>query len=124
MALTRPLLESCLRIMRVWWTLSPRPTEVRSLWAFSSPSGPIDETTGIVTLSSGENWNGMEDITFVASDGELQATMTVTVWVLAVNDMPWFAAVNGEPIEFPPLQDDKYVRTPSDEQNFVPRRFV
>lgn len=28
------------------------------------------------------------------------------------------------PIELPPLQDDKYVRTPSDEQNFVPRRFV
>ncbi len=29
-----------------------------------------------------------------------------------------------EPIKLPPLQDDKYVRTPSDEQNFVPRRFV
>ena len=29
-----------------------------------------------------------------------------------------------QPIELPPLQDDKYVRTPSDEQNFVPRRFV
>ncbi len=29
-----------------------------------------------------------------------------------------------QPIELPPLQDDKYVRTPSDEQTFVPQRFV
>jgi polyphosphate kinase 2 len=29
-----------------------------------------------------------------------------------------------QPIELPPLQDDKYVRTPEDEQNFVPRKFV
>jgi polyphosphate kinase 2 len=29
-----------------------------------------------------------------------------------------------QPIKLPPLQDDKYVRTPSDEQNFVPQRFI
>jgi polyphosphate kinase 2 len=29
-----------------------------------------------------------------------------------------------QPIELPSLQDDKYVRTPEDEQNFVPRKFV
>jgi polyphosphate kinase 2 len=29
-----------------------------------------------------------------------------------------------QPIELPPLQDDKYVRTPEDEQNFVPKKFV
>ncbi len=77
------------------WTVDPTPANILV---------EIDEATGIVTLRPEENWNGMVNITFVASDGELQVTQTVTVWVLAVNDLPWFAAVNGDPIETDPVE--------------------
>ena len=58
----------------------------------------IDEITGRVTLTPLPNWNGQEVVTFIASDGELQATQRVTVNVLPVNDVPIIATVNGQPI--------------------------
>ena len=58
----------------------------------------IDETTGRVTLTPLPDWNGHEVVTFIASDGELQATQRVTVNVLPVNDVPIIATVNGQPI--------------------------
>ncbi|MCK5251938.1 MAG: hypothetical protein KAQ96_03275, partial [Thermoplasmata archaeon] len=58
----------------------------------------IDETTGRVTLTPLPDWNGQEVVTFIASDGELQSTQSVTVNVLPVNDVPIIATVNGQPL--------------------------
>jgi hypothetical protein len=55
----------------------------------------IDPTTGKVTITPNPDWSGDETITFVATDGELTASQTVTVLVLAVNDLPWFDSVDG-----------------------------
>ncbi|MCJ2540009.1 MAG: Ig-like domain-containing protein, partial [Candidatus Thermoplasmatota archaeon] len=58
----------------------------------------IDHDTGTVTITPAEHWFGEEDVTFVASDGEFQTSQTVTVIVLSVNDIPWIATVDGEPV--------------------------
>jgi uncharacterized membrane protein len=58
----------------------------------------IDHETGTVTITPEDDWFGEEDVTFVASDGEFSATQTVTVMVLSVNDIPWIATVDGEPL--------------------------
>ncbi len=63
----------------------------------------IDQATGVVTLTPLENWNGVENITFIASDGELQTSQTVTVTVLPVNDVPIIAVVNGKPTTGEPI---------------------
>jgi hypothetical protein len=63
----------------------------------------IDPATGKVTLTPQANWFGQEDVTFVASDGELQASRTVTVTVDAVNDAPYFVAVDGKPVPAGPI---------------------
>ena len=59
----------------------------------------IDHATGRVTMVPEENWNGEEEVTFVASDGELQATQTVKVIVRPVNDLPRFVTVDGQPVD-------------------------
>ncbi len=76
------------------WSVSPPPTHV---------TVSIDHVTGAVTLVPEENWNGEEEITFIASDGELQASQTVTVGVTAVNDAPRIIAVDGDPVEDDPV---------------------
>lgn len=59
----------------------------------------IDERTWMVRIRPYTDWNGEENITFVASDGELQVEQTILVTVRPVNDPPRFVAVNGRPIE-------------------------
>jgi len=76
----------------------------------------IDQATGRVTLTPKADWHGTEDITFVASDGEGQATQTVTVTVLSVNDLPVIATINGaaptgNPMSFTVKQNGKLVIT-------------
>jgi hypothetical protein len=63
----------------------------------------IDEATGQVTLTPEENWNGAEEITFYASDGELRASQKVTVTVLPINDIPKIATVDGAPVTEDPI---------------------
>ena len=58
----------------------------------------IDPATGIVTIEPAPNWHGEEAVTFVASDGELTASQTVTVHVTSVNDIPTIETVDGEPV--------------------------
>jgi len=76
----------------------------------------IDHDTGTVTITPKEHWFGEEDVTFVASDGELQTSQTVTVLVHSVNDIPWIATVDGsapstDPMEYTVKQGGKLVIT-------------
>jgi hypothetical protein len=73
----------------VEWSLATEPVNI---------TVDIDPVTGVVTLTPRENWSGEENVTFVASDGEGTASQTVTVYVLPVNDVPWIATVDGEPV--------------------------
>jgi hypothetical protein len=71
----------------------------------------IDPSTGVVTLAPEEDWNGAEEVTFVASDGELQVSQTVTVTVQPVNDRPRIVGINGfavtsDPMEYTIKQDE------------------
>jgi uncharacterized membrane protein len=59
----------------------------------------IDHITGKVKLVPEEDWNGEETLTFIASDGELQCSQTVTVTVEPINDLPRFVAVDGKALE-------------------------
>jgi hypothetical protein len=77
------------------WTVKPTPQHL---------TVEIDPSTGRVTITPEENWNGVEDLTFVASDGELQASQSIVVTVLQVNDIPWFATVNGDPVGDGPIE--------------------
>jgi uncharacterized membrane protein len=63
----------------------------------------IDEATGRVTLTPEENWNGAEEITFFASDGEFRASQKVTVTVLPINDIPRIVTVDGQPVPGDPV---------------------
>jgi uncharacterized membrane protein len=63
----------------------------------------IDPVTGRVTLIPEPDWFGEVEVTFIASDGELQASQTVTVRVVSVNDIPWIATVNGAPPASDPM---------------------
>ena len=60
-------------------TVSPAPQHI---------GVTIDPATGKVTLRPEANWNGQEAVTFVASDGELQAVAVLNVTVAPVNDPP------------------------------------
>jgi hypothetical protein len=71
------------------WTVNPTPLHIEV---------SIDQATGKVTFRPEANWNGQESLTFIASDGEGQATQTVTVTVVPVNDIPRFGSVNGDPV--------------------------
>jgi hypothetical protein len=73
----------------ITWTVNPTPQHIEV---------GIDAATGKVTLRPEANWNGAEDLTFIASDGEHQATQTVTVTVTPVNDIPRFGSVNGKAV--------------------------
>jgi len=50
---------------------------------------------GTVNFSASPNWNGVENITFLASDGSLTAQDTITVTVNPVNDAP---VINSVPV--------------------------
>jgi uncharacterized membrane protein len=76
------------------WTVSPTPQNI---------TVTIDPATGKVTLTPEASWNGEESITFVASDGQAQASQTILVTVTAVNDRPWFTTVNNQPITADPV---------------------
>jgi hypothetical protein len=71
-------------------------------WSLETPAEnlgvTIDPATGQVTLTPASNWFGEEILTFVASDGEFNATQTVTVLVTSVNDIPSIATVDGQPV--------------------------
>jgi hypothetical protein len=71
-------------------------------WSLESPAVNlgvmIDPDTGVVTLTPASNWFGEEILTFIASDGEFNATQTVTVLVMSVNDIPSIATVDGNPV--------------------------
>jgi predicted transcriptional regulator len=58
----------------------------------------IDPDTGALTIMPPSDWNGEEELTLVASDGELTAQQTVNVSVISVNDIPWFLTVAGLPV--------------------------
>jgi hypothetical protein len=74
----------------VTWSVDPQPVHI---------DVTIDPATGQVTLVPEADWNGEEDITFVCSDGELQASQTVTASVHPINDAPEIVALNDEPVE-------------------------
>ncbi|UCC93325.1 MAG: VCBS repeat-containing protein, partial [Thermoplasmata archaeon] len=63
----------------------------------------IDHETGTVTIVPEADWNGAENVTFVASDGELQVSQEVEVIVHPVNDAPKYVAVDGNPIVSDPV---------------------
>jgi uncharacterized membrane protein len=77
------------------WSVNPTPEHL---------TVQIDPATGRVTITPEENWNGQENLTFVATDGELQASQMITVTVLQVNDPPRFATVNGDPVGEGPIE--------------------
>jgi uncharacterized membrane protein len=77
------------------WTVNPTPQHL---------TVDIDPATGQVTITPQENWNGNEEVTFIVSDGELQAAQTVNVTVMPVNDIPRFATVNGAPVGDDPVE--------------------
>jgi hypothetical protein len=58
----------------------------------------INTDSGHVTLVPAHDWNGEENLTFMATDGEFNVTQTVTVNVVPVNDIPSIATVDGEPV--------------------------
>jgi parallel beta-helix repeat protein len=53
----------------------------------------IYDKTGSVILNPGKNWNGIETLTFIASDGVYNATDDVTITVTPVNDPPEHAKI-------------------------------
>ena len=61
----------------------------------------INNDTGFVSITPQADWNGDEELTFVANDGDLQSegSVMVKVTVLPVNDLPRFVSVNGKSIE-------------------------
>jgi len=73
------------------------------VWRVDPPSAhftvEIDPVTGRVTLTPEANWHGSETIIFVASDGEFEASQSVTVTVTAVNDIPVWVTINGDPYD-------------------------
>jgi len=68
----------------------------------------IDEVTGVVTLTPEENWHESEEITFIASDGEFEASQKVTVTVTSVNDIPRWVTVNGKAYDGGTVEIDVY----------------
>lgn len=64
----------------------------------------IDFSTGRVSVRPEWDWNGFEDISFIGSDGMLEAMQSVSVTVMAVNDAPRFASIDGQPIVGQPVR--------------------
>jgi hypothetical protein len=73
----------------ITWAVDPVPVHLQVT---------IDPSTGKVTIVPEADWNGKENVTFVCSDGNLQASQTVQVTVEPVNDAPKIVNVNGEPV--------------------------
>jgi uncharacterized membrane protein len=63
----------------------------------------IDPETGIVTLEPAPNWFGYQNVTFLATDGEFNASQTVEIHVTSVNDIPWIDTIFGSPPTSDPL---------------------
>ena len=63
----------------------------------------VDPATGRVTIVPEANWNGRENVTFVASDGELQSSQMVGIIVRPVNDIPYYLSVDGRPVAGQPI---------------------
>ena len=85
----------------------------------------IDHETGWVNLTPALNYNGKDNISFLASDGIEYVSFNISVTVLPVNDLPtgrlllpgpWTEALVGEDITFQAEASD--VETPSEELNF------
>ena len=74
----------------ITWTVDPLPVHM---------TVTIDPATGKVTIVPEADWNGEENITFVCSDGSLQASQTVTVSIHPINDAPRIVSLNDEPVE-------------------------
>ncbi len=53
----------------------------------------IDQETGTVLLTPEQNWNGIETLTFFASDGAFEINDSVVITVTAVNDAPTNAVI-------------------------------
>jgi hypothetical protein len=81
----------------VTWKVDPAPTHI---------TVTIDHETGVVTIAPDADWNGKENVTFVATDGELQTSQTVTVTVTPVNDAPRLLSLNGQPVTSDPVVYD------------------
>jgi len=79
----------------ITWTVDPPPMHLTIT---------IDPATGKVTIVPEADWNGEENITFVCSDGNLQASQTVTVSVHPINDSPRIVSLNDEPVEGDPVE--------------------
>jgi uncharacterized membrane protein len=76
------------------WTVSNAPANI---------TVTIDPATGRVTLAPAKDWYGEESVTFVASDGQAQASQSILITVTPVDDAPVFTTVNGEPIASDPI---------------------
>ena len=54
----------------------------------------VEIVSGIVTLTPSQDWNGIETITFTATDNFLeQISDDVVVTIIPVNDAPWFTSI-------------------------------
>ena len=78
----------------VAWKVDPEPVHLTII---------IDHDTGAVTIIPEADWTGKENVTFVASDGSLQTSQTITVTVQPINDAPTILTVNGLPVDTDPL---------------------
>jgi hypothetical protein len=64
----------------------------------------IDIATGRVSVRPEADWNGAEEVRFIASDGQSEAMQAIMVTVQPVNDAPRFTSVNGQPIVEQPVR--------------------
>jgi hypothetical protein len=78
----------------ITWSVDPKPLHL---------AVEIDGATGRITLTPEKDWNGVEEVTFIASDGEFTTSQTVTVTVTPVNDAPRIATVDGMPVVSDPV---------------------
>jgi hypothetical protein len=79
----------------ITWTTVPAPVHFTIT---------IDPATGRVTIEPEADWNGEEEITFVCSDGELQASQKVTITVHPLNDAPEIVSIDGMPVSTDPVE--------------------
>jgi hypothetical protein len=72
-------------------------SDVDSVLAYSSSGATninvVINGDGTVDFSAAGNWNGIEDITFTADDGQYQVSDTIRVMVLSINDAPVLNAI-------------------------------
>ena len=78
----------------VTWTVDPEPVHLTI---------SIDHDTGVVTIIPEADWNGKENVTFVAFDGFLQTSQTIIVTVEPINDAPSILNINGRTIDTDPM---------------------